>query len=60
MFKTYLGIVLTTALVEQAIPTTVGLIKVGLIADVIAVAEEQVTSPSSFDRFIASGLPNPQ
>ena len=54
-----LGIVLAAALAEQAIPTTVGLFKVGLIADVIALAEEQVTSPSSFDRFIASSLRNP-
>ena len=55
-----MGIVLTAALAEQAIPTTVDLIKVGLIADVIAFTEKLVTSPSSFDRFIASGLLYPQ
>lgn len=46
-------------MVEQAIPTTVDLIKVGLIADVIALAEEQVTSASSFEHCFASSLRNP-
>ena len=54
-----MGIVLTAALAEQAIPTTVDLIKVGLIADVIALAVEQVTSSSSFDHSIASSLRKP-